>query len=104
MKRRGFLGGALAGLPVTGAFAAPSKPGAGDIPTTTLGRTGARVQIIGQGGARMDLHPDVSSAAEHVRQVYELGVRYFDCARMYWNGQAEEATAVVCTASGSTSS
>ena len=39
----------------------------------------------------MDLHPDIPSAAAHVRQVYELGVRYFDCARMYWNGQSEEA-------------
>ena len=39
----------------------------------------------------MDLHSDIPSAADHVRQVYELGVRYFDCARMYWNGQSEEA-------------
>ena len=62
-----------------------------DIPTTTLGRTGVQVQVIAQGGARMDLHSDIPSAAEHVRQVYELGVRYFDCAPMYWNGQSEEA-------------
>jgi len=39
----------------------------------------------------MDLHPDIPAAAAYVRQVYELGVRYFDCARMYWNGQSEEA-------------
>ena len=39
----------------------------------------------------MDLHPDIPSAAQHVRQVYELGLRYFDCARLYWNGQSEEA-------------
>jgi aryl-alcohol dehydrogenase-like predicted oxidoreductase len=39
----------------------------------------------------MDLHPDIPSAAQHVRQVYELGVRYFDCARLYWNGRSEEA-------------
>ena len=39
----------------------------------------------------MDLHPDVPSAAQYVRQVYELGVRYFDCARLYWNGQSEDA-------------
>jgi aryl-alcohol dehydrogenase-like predicted oxidoreductase len=91
MKRRAFLGTALAGLPLTSAFAAQPKPKAGDIPTTTLGRTGVQVQIIAQGGARMDLHPDIPSAAEHVREVYELGVRYFDCARMYWNGQSEDA-------------
>ena len=91
MKRRAFLGTALAGLPITGAFAAQRKPKAGDIPTTRLGKAGIEVQAIAQGGARMDLHPDVPSAAEHVRQVYELGVHYFDCARAYWNGRSEEA-------------
>ena len=40
MKRRAFLGAALAGLPITGAFAAQPKPKGGDIPTTTLGKTG----------------------------------------------------------------
>jgi aryl-alcohol dehydrogenase-like predicted oxidoreductase len=91
MKRRAFFGTTLAGLPVTGAFAASAEAKAGDIPTTTLGRTGVQVQVIAQGGARMDLHPDVPSAAAYVRRVYELGVRYFDCARLYWDGRAEEA-------------
>ena len=91
MKRRAFLGTALAGLPITGAFAAPPAPKARDIPTTTLGKTGIEVQVIAQGGARMDLHPDIPSAANHVRQVFDLGLRYFDCARAYWNGQSEEA-------------
>jgi aryl-alcohol dehydrogenase-like predicted oxidoreductase len=92
MKRRAFLGATLATLPITGAFAAQPKPKAsGDIPTTRLGTSGIEVQIIAQGGARMDLHPDIPSAAKHVREVYDLGVRYFDCARMYWNGQSEEA-------------
>src|SRR5512137_2995871 len=91
MRRRAFFGTTLAGLPITGAFAAPPKARAWDVPTTRLGRTGVEVQIIAQGGARMDLHPDIPSAAAHVRQVYELGVRYFDCARLYWNGQSEEA-------------
>ncbi len=39
----------------------------------------------------MDLHPDVASAAAHVRRVYDLGVTYFDCARSDWDGRAEEA-------------
>jgi aryl-alcohol dehydrogenase-like predicted oxidoreductase len=39
----------------------------------------------------MDLHPDIPAAAAYVRQIYDLGLRYFDCARMYWNGQSEEA-------------
>jgi predicted aldo/keto reductase-like oxidoreductase len=64
---------------------------AGDIPTTTFGKTGVEVSVIAQGGARMDLHPDVQTAAAHVRGVYDLGVTYFDCARSYWDGRAEEA-------------
>src|SRR5437870_2881716 len=64
---------------------------AGDIPTTTFGKTGVEVSVIAQGGARMDLHPDVRAAAAHVRAVYDLGVTYFDCARSYWDGHAEEA-------------
>lgn len=91
MKRRSFVGGALAGVPITGAFATPQKIKAGDIPTTTFGKTGVKVSVIAQGGARMDLHPDVQSAAAHVRNVYELGINYFDCARSYWNGLSEEA-------------
>jgi uncharacterized protein len=69
----------------------PQKTKAGDIPTTTFGKTGARVSIIAQGGARMDLHPDIQTAAAHVRRVYDLGVSYFDCARGYWDGRSEEA-------------
>jgi predicted aldo/keto reductase-like oxidoreductase len=64
---------------------------AADIPTTTFGRTGVKVSVIAQGGARMDLHPDVQAAASHVRRVYDLGVTYFDCARLYWDGRSEEA-------------
>src|SRR5438874_6139063 len=64
---------------------------AGDIPTTPFGKTGVEVGLIAQGGARMDLHPDVQAAAAHVRRVYDLGVTYFDCARSYWDGRSEEA-------------
>ena len=56
-----------------------------------FGKTGVEVGIIAQGGARMDLHPDIQTAAAHVRRVYELGVTYFDCARAYWDGRSEEA-------------
>lgn len=67
------------------------KVKAGDIPTTTFGKTGIQVSIIAQGGARMDLHPDIKTAAQHVRKMYELGISYFDCARGYWDGRSEEA-------------
>jgi len=74
-----------------GVSATPQQVRAGDIPTTTFGKTGVQVSVIAQGGARMDLHPDVQAAAAHVRTVYELGVTYFDCARAYWDGRSEEA-------------
>ena len=67
------------------------KVKASDIPTTTSGKTGMKVSIIAQGGARMDLHTTIQAAATHVRTMYELGVTYFDCARAYWNGRSEEA-------------
>ena len=86
-----MVGGVLAGTSLTGAYAAPQKVKAGDIPTTTFGKTGIAVSVIAQGGARMDLHPDIATAAAHVRKVYELGITYFDCARLYWDGRSEEA-------------
>ena len=91
MKRRAFFGGALAGMSITGAYAAPPKVKAGDIPTTTFGRTGIKVSVIAQGGARMDLLPDVPAAAAFVRRLYELGLDFFDCSRLYWDGRAEES-------------
>src|SRR5688572_24566557 len=72
MNRQSSKGGALEEL---------QNVKAGDIPTTTFGKTGIQVSIVAQGGARMDLHPDVQTAAAHVRRVYDLGVTYFDCAR-----------------------
>lgn len=91
MKRRLFVGGAFAGLSAHRAIAAAQRVKAGDIPVTTFGKTGIKVSVIAQGGARMDLHPDIASAAAHVRKVYDLGVTYFDCARSYWSGRSEEA-------------
>ena len=91
MRRRLFFGGAFAGLSMGGTPTVASSAKAGDIPVTTLGKTGLKVSVIAQGGARMDLHPNVQAAAAHVRRVYDLGVTYFDCARMYWEGRSEEA-------------
>src|SRR5258708_36916090 len=91
MQRRVFVGGAVAGVGLTGAYAKPAKVKAGDIPMKEYGKTGVKVTIIAQGGARMDLHPNVSEAAAHGRRVYEMGVTYFDCAHAYWGGKSEEA-------------
>ena len=91
MKRRVFVGSAFAGAGLTGAYAQAPKVKSGSIPTREFGKTGVKVSIIAQGGARMDLHPTVAEAADHVRRVYDLGLTYFDCARSYWGGKSEEA-------------
>ena len=52
MKRRVFVGSAFAGAALTGAYAKPQKPQAGSIPTRTFGKTGVKVHMIAQGGAR----------------------------------------------------
>ena len=89
MKRRLFVGTAVTGATLPGASAKKAK--AGDIPMKEFGKTGVKVTVIAQGGARMDLHPTVAAAAEHVRRMYELGLNFFDCAHSYWDGKAEEA-------------
>ncbi len=56
--------GSMDGQTFTGGVrAAPPKVKAGDIPTTTFDKTGVTVSVIAQGGARMDLHPEVPAAA-----------------------------------------
>jgi uncharacterized protein len=90
MKRRLFVGGIFAGLPLTGAFARPAKVRRGDIPMRVFGKTGEKVTIIGQAGGRLPLLPDKEAARQVVQRAYDLGVNYFDCAAAYWNGQSEE--------------
>src|SRR5262245_53818835 len=94
MKCRALLGGALAGVSAPGTYAAPAKVKPGDSPMREYGKTGVKVTVIAQGGARMDLHPTIAEAAAHVRRVYEMGVTYFDCAHSYWVGKSEQAYGV----------
>ncbi len=91
MKRRVFVGSAVSGASFSPASAVAAKPKAGGIPMKEFGKTGVKVTVIAQGGARMDLHPTVAAAADHVRRMYELGLNFFDCAHSYWDGKAEEA-------------
>lgn len=91
MRRRVFVGGVFTGVGLTGASAQPPKPKVGGIPMKEYGKTGVKVSVIAQGGARMDLHPTVAEAAAHVRRVYDLGLTNFDCAHAYWGGRSEQA-------------
>ena len=85
MKRRIFVGGILAGL----ATPRPAKAKAGGIPTRVLGKTGEKLTIAGEGGARFHLIPFEEGKAL-VRRAYDLGINYFDMARSYADGHAEE--------------
>lgn len=88
MQRRAFFGAAFTGLG-SAASARPPRPRAGDIPTRMLGRTGQRLTIIGMGGARFHLIPFEEGTAV-ARRAYDLGINYFDMARSYSEGHAEE--------------
>src|SRR5260370_34701431 len=91
MKRRAFVGGAFAGASLTGVYAQAPKLKSGSIPTREFGKTGVKVSVIAQGGARMDLHPTVAAAADHVRRGYDLGLPYFHCPHPHWSGKAGKA-------------
>jgi uncharacterized protein len=90
MRRRTFLSASAAGglaLSSRGTKAADLK--AGDIPQRVFGKTGQKLTIIGQAGGRFPLCSYEDAKAVTWR-AYELGINYFDCARIYWNGKSEE--------------
>jgi uncharacterized protein len=95
MRRRTFLStSAVAGL---GAFAWGTErvqAKAGDIPKRTFGKTGEQLTIVGQAGGRFPLCTFEEAKAVTLR-AYELGVNYFDTARIYWDGKSEEVYGAV---------
>ncbi len=54
-----------------------------------FGKTGEKLTLIGQAGGRFPLCGYETAKAVTLR-AYELGVNYFDTARIYWNGRSEE--------------
>jgi len=90
MRRRTFLSTSVGGFAAAyawGAETASLKPG--DIPKRVFGKTGERLTIIGQAGGRFPLC-GYEDAKAITRRAYELGVNYFDTARIYWDGRSEE--------------
>ena len=90
VSRRTFVGAVFAGLGITGAYARPPKPKSGATPMREFGKTGVKLTVIGQGGARLALMRTKEAARAHVRYAYDLGLNYFDCAHGYWDGHSEE--------------
>src|ERR1035441_8988377 len=63
---------------------------AGSTPMRAFGKTGVKLTVIGQGGARLALLRTKEAARVHLRHAYDLGLNYFDCAHAYWDGHSEE--------------
>lgn len=93
MRRRTFISAStLAGLSLP---AAPAARAAGaEIPRRVFGKTGEKLTIIGQAGGRFPLC-SFEDAKAVTRRAYELGINYFDCARIYWDGKSEEVYGAV---------
>src|SRR5260370_14775116 len=70
--------------------AKPAKPQAGATPMRMFGKTGVKLTVIGQAGARLALLRTKEAARPIVRHAYDLGLNYFDCAHAYWDGHSEE--------------
>src|SRR6202789_4716166 len=95
MRRRTFLStSAAAGLGVFTLGGRSLQGKAGDIPKRTFGKTGERLTIVGQAGGRFPLCSFEDAKAVPL-PAYELGINYFDCARLYWDGKSEEVYGAV---------
>lgn len=61
------------------------------LPTRVLGRTGARVSILGFGsGSRFLSYKEEDKALEALNRALDLGITYVDTAASYGNGVSEE--------------
>jgi aryl-alcohol dehydrogenase-like predicted oxidoreductase len=92
MKRRTVLGGLL-GATMLGAkggrmLAAAAGPG-GDLPRRSFGQTGVKLTVIGLASGRFHLCSSEDAAVALTRRAYELGINYFDTARVYGKGNSE---------------
>jgi aryl-alcohol dehydrogenase-like predicted oxidoreductase len=95
MKRRTFLSSsAAAGWTLSAQGASEPTSKLGDIPKRTFGKTGEKLTIIGQAGGRFPMCGFEEAKAITLR-AYELGINYFDNARIYWDGRSEEVYGAV---------
>jgi uncharacterized protein len=88
MRRRSFFGSAAAAAGLA-AGQTGSKLRASDVPRRKFGKTGEELTLIGQAGGRLGM-VTAEEAKAIIRRAYDLGLNYFDNARLYWNGRSEE--------------
>jgi len=87
LQRTALAGAALA---VGATAGSASELGGSELPMRVLGRTGARVTILGLGTAPIgEARGDMAEAVKIFSEVIDRGVNYVDTARIY--GIAEEA-------------
>ncbi|HVY61568.1 MAG TPA: aldo/keto reductase [Planctomycetota bacterium] len=96
--------GALAGIARAGDGPAAPAPGDGrtgtaEIPTRPLGRTGARVTIVGLGGWHLGVPAEKDGVALAQRAVDE-GITFLDNAGDYHSGESERRMGLALAAGG----
>ncbi|MBI3281198.1 MAG: aldo/keto reductase [Acidobacteria bacterium] len=95
MRRRTFFGSAAAaGLAAAAPAPEPGKLNAGDIPKRKFGKTGEMLTIVGPAGGRFPMI-SFDEAKAIIRRAYDLGITYYDNARLYWGGRSEEVYGAV---------
>lgn len=90
MRRRTFVGRVFAGLCMAGAAARLARAKSAPLPRRVFGKTGVELTWLGQGGAKLAYLRTREAAVAHVRAALDMGVNYYDCARVYWEGHSEE--------------
>jgi predicted aldo/keto reductase-like oxidoreductase len=69
---------------------AGALPASGQIPTRTLGRTGAKVSILAFGcGSRFLMYKEEDAATEILNRAIDMGISYLDTAYAYGDGASE---------------
>jgi predicted aldo/keto reductase-like oxidoreductase len=80
-----------AGMASAAESAERSRDPAGAIPTTTLGKTGLKLPVLGYGGAALPkawFNPlSEEGRIELVRYAYDRGIRYFDTSPVYMESE-----------------
>jgi len=88
-RRKFFAASAAAGLSIYAHGGDKGRSESGGIPTRAFGETGERLTIIGMAGGRFPMCSYEDAKAITLR-AHELGVNYFDTARIYWEGKSEQ--------------
>jgi uncharacterized protein len=93
-SRRQFMGGVVASVSAAAlaerVVAQTSSASATGIPTRPLGKTGARVSIIGVGGGHAQRLKDQAEYNRFAHMAVDEGITFFDNAWDYGDGVAEE--------------